>query len=193
VIVGRDAERLRSIAKLIDTWPRKTDTWFVQRTLKFAALKFASIPFVYTLLIRALTILGKDPDAIIGSIARGFSAGRITPQLEFQPSPRLLRLMQRRLAHLDNTNMRIQRAHQALAKAQACSPHTPMETVGDAADKNAYWLMPVLVADPQRFILQLRKHGLDATRGATSMRAFGSVSACPNAHRIMQQVVYLPL
>jgi hypothetical protein len=55
--------------------------------------------------------------------------------------------------------------------------------------------MPVLVNDkvahPANIVIQLRQFGFDATQGATSMRAFGG--DCPNAQRIMRQVVYLPL
>ena len=64
VIVGQDAERMQAIANLINTWPRKSDAWFIQRALKFLALKIASIPFIYTALLRSLSALGKDADAL---------------------------------------------------------------------------------------------------------------------------------
>ncbi|MBK7503546.1 MAG: hypothetical protein IPI14_13865 [Polaromonas sp.] len=40
--------------------------------------QIASIPFISPLL-RSLSRWAKDADALIGSIARGFRAGRITP------------------------------------------------------------------------------------------------------------------
>jgi perosamine synthetase len=195
IIVGKDQLALDKIAQTILAWPRKADTWFFKRSLKFLALKIVSTPLIYTALLRTLSALGKDADALIGSIARGFQAGRITPQLEFQPSPRQQRLLFRRLSAAKHTQTRSAAAAQILQTVQKLLPQTAFETLGNAAHKNAHWLMPVLVADsvtqPANIVIQLRQFGFDATQGATSMRAFGD--HCPQAQRIMRQVVYLPL
>ena len=195
IIVGKDKLMLDKIAQTIQAWPRKADAWFFKRTLKFLALKVASASLIYTALLRTLSALGKDADALIGSIARGFQAGRITPQLEFQPSPRQQRLLFRRLNTAKHTESRSEAADQILQTVQKQLPNIAFETLGNAAHKNAHWLMPVLVNDavthPANIVIQLRQFGFDATQGATSMRAFGG--DCPNAQRIMQQVVYLPL
>ena len=200
IVVGKDKLALDKIAQTIQAWPRKADAWFFKRTLKFLALKLASTPLIYTALLRTLSALGKDADAIIGSIARGFQAGRITPQLEFQPSPRQQRLLKRRLtapSAVKHTPARGAAAAQVLQTVQKLLPQVVFETPGNAAHKNAHWLMPVLVAEPAQpaqLVKQLRHLGYDATQGATSMRAFRSVEQpCPNAQRIMQQVMYLPL
>ncbi len=195
IIVGKDKLALDKIAQTIQAWPRKSKAWFFKRTLKFLVLKLVSTPLVYTALMRSLSALGKDADAIIGSIARGFQAGRITPQLEFQPSPRQQRLLERRLSAAKHTESRSAAASQILQTVQKLLPHIAFETLGNAAQQNAHWLMPVLVTDsatePANIVIQLRQFGIDATQGATSMRAFGP--DCPQAQRIMRQVVYLPL
>jgi perosamine synthetase len=195
IIVGKDKLMLDKIAQTIQAWPRKADAWFFKRTLKFLALKIVSTPLIYTALLRTLAALGKDADALIGSIARGFQAGRITPQLEFQPSPRQQRLLFRRLNTTKHSESRSEAADQILQTLQKLLPQLAFETPGSAAHKNAHWLMPVLVDDkvthPANIVIQLRQFGYDATQGATSMRAFGN--HCPQAQRIMRQVVYLPL
>ena len=195
IIVGKDKLALDKIAQTIQAWPPKADAWFCKRTLKFLALKAASTPIIYTALLRTLSALGKDADAIIGSIARGFQAGSITPQLEFQPSPRQQRLLNRRLSVAKHTPARSAAAAHILQTVQKLLPNVAFETLGSAAHQNAHWLMPVLVNDkvtyPANIVIQLRQFGFDATQGATSMRAFGG--DCPNAQRIMRQVVYLPL
>jgi perosamine synthetase len=195
IIVGKDKLMLDKIAQTIHAWPRKADAWFFKRALKFLALKLVSTPLIYTALLRTLSALGKDADALIGSIARGFQAGRITPQLEFQPSPRQQRLLFRRLNAAKHTPARSAAAAHILQTVQKLLPQTAFETLGNAAHKNAHWLMPVLVNDmvtqPANIVIQLRQLGFDATQGATSMRAFGDHSA--QAQRVMRQVVYLPL
>jgi dTDP-4-amino-4,6-dideoxygalactose transaminase len=195
IMVGKNQSDLAKIEQIISTWPRRADAWFFKRTLKFLALKLASTPLIYTVILRTLSTMGKDADAFIGSIARGFKAGRITPQLEFQPNLRQQRLLFRRLNAAKHTQSRSAAAAQILQTAQKLLPTVAFETLGQAAHKNAHWLMPVLVDDkvthPASIVIQLRQFGFDATQGATSMRAFGS--DCPNAQRIMRQVVYLPL
>lgn len=197
IVVAKNQADLAPLAHIISTWPRKADVWFFQRTLKFLALKLASTPLVYTALLRTLSALGKDADATIGSIARGFQAGRITPQLQFRPSPRQQRLLVRRLtapSAAKHTQARSAAASRMAQTLQKLLPQLAFETPGSAAHKNAHWLMPVLVAEPAQpadLVKQLRHLGYDATQGATSMRAFGD--DCGNAQRIMQQVVYLPL
>lgn len=195
IIVGKDKLALDKIAQTIQAWPRKADAWFFKRTLKFLAIKVASTPLIYTALLRILSALGKDADALIGSIARGFQAGSITPQLEFQPSPRQQRLLFRQLSAAKHPPARSAAAAQILQTVQKLLPQTAFETLGNAAHKNAHWLMPVLVNDtvthPANIVIQLRQFGYDATQGATSMRAFGG--DCPSARRVMRQVVYLPL
>jgi perosamine synthetase len=195
IVVGKDKRALDKIAQTIQAWPRKADAWFYKRTLKFLALKLASTPLIYTALLRTLSAMGKDADALIGSIARGFQAGSITPQLEFRTSPRQQRLLFRRLNAAKHSDSRSVAASQILQTVQKLLPHIAFETLGNAAHQNAHWLMPVLVNDavthPANIVIQLRQFGYDATQGATSMRAFGK--HCPNAQRIMRQVVYLPL
>jgi perosamine synthetase len=197
ILVAKNQAELAHLAHIISAWPRKADAWFFQRTLKFLALKLASTPLVYTALLRTLSALGQDADATIGSIARGFQAGRITPQLQFRPSPHQQRLLVRRLTASNATThseTRAVAAQNILETTQFLLPKIVLATLGDAAHKNAYWLMPVVVPEPQQpaqLVKQLRQFGYDATQGATSMRAFGP--HCPNAQRIMRQVVYLPL
>lgn len=195
IIVGKDKLALDKIAQTIQAWPRKADAWFFKRTLKFLALKIVSTPLIYAALLRTLSALGKDADALIGSIARGFQAGSITPQLEFQPSPRQQRLLFRRLKVAKHTQSRSAAAAQILQTVQKLLPNIAFETLGNAAHKNAHWLMPVLANDtvthPANIVIQLRQLGFDATQGATSMRAFGG--DCAQAQRIMRQVVHLPL
>ena len=194
IIVGKNKSDLTQISHIVNTWPHKSDTWFCLRTLKFLALKLASTPLIYTALLRTLSALGKDADAIIGSIARGFQAGRITPQLQFRTSPRQQRLLMRRLNKAKYSNLRPVAAQHMLKTTQTLLPNVVLETPGGSAHKNAYWLLPILVAEPLQpaeLVKQLRQFGYDATQGATSMRAFGE--HCQNAQRIMQQVVYLPL
>jgi perosamine synthetase len=194
IIVGKNQSALAQIAHIVTTWPRKADTWFCLRTLKFLALKLASTPLIYTALLRTLSALGKDADAIIGSIARGFQAGSICPQLQYRASPRQQRLLVRRLSAAQHSEARPVAAQHMLKTTQTLLPNVVLATPGNAAHKNAYWLLPVLVAEPLQpvqLVKQLRQFGYDATQGATSMRAFGN--HCVSAQRIMLHVVYLPL
>ncbi len=66
-----------------------------------------------------------------------------------------------------------------------------MNRPGRWAAEHAHWVTPVLTPDPDGSIVELRRHGFDATRGTTSLRALGE-SGSPEAVRLIRQVVYLP-
>ena len=86
-----------------------------------------------TALLRSLSALGKDADALIGSIARGFQAGRITPQLAHRMSPRQQRLLSRRLNNATHSDARSQSAMQSLHNAQQQLPNVTLQRIGTAA------------------------------------------------------------
>lgn len=152
--------------------------WYLRRVTKHALLKLASAPALYSLVFKAL----RDPEAAIGSAARGFKPGDLLAQVRRAPPPILLSLLARRLA-----NPPPRRRH----LAQALARHLPAGAVpGSEAPRHGWWLFPVLVSDPAAAIAALRELGLDATQGATSLRAFGPA---PNAERLIGQVVYVPL
>ena len=177
------ADRVR---RRIADWPRLSDSWFLRRAAKYAVLKFLSTPAVYGLFFTALTTLSSNPDARIGSLARGFSAGPIEDAIRHRPPPRLLQLLSRRLqtwrAPADATAPLLERLSRSLT------------VPGLASRPSHWWLAPILTPEPDRLVKCLRSRGYDATRGTTSMRALADAAGTvpPAAAQLIASVVYLP-
>lgn len=183
----RDAALAARIRRRMEASPALPESWFLRRLAKYAGLKILNIPVVYSLFLAILRSLGKDPEIVIGRMARGFGAGRpIAEAVRYRPPLRLLRLLDRRLGNWrpppDATPALLQELAQRLT------------VPGLASQPGNWWLAPVLSADPDALISTLRASGYDATRGTTSMRAIAddAGNTPPLAAHLIGSVVYLP-
>lgn len=188
VALFRDPGLAGRIAARLAAYPVMSDGWFRRRVFKYAVLKVISTPVFYGGLIRILARGGRDPDTVIGQAARGFAgSGPLVEALRRAPPPRLLRLLARRLAHWTP------RPPPGVAAA-AASGLAALAIVPGHAAPGGWWVMPVLCARPERLVAALRRRGLDATRGATSLRVLAADGVDPprEASRLMAEVVYVP-
>ncbi len=184
VAVTRDPAVAAAIAAQMADWPVRDEGAFRRRALKYMGLKALSWPPVYGLLVGGLSVTGRDPDVALGGVARGFKGSDLRAQLRFRPSLGLLRLLVRRLRQPHDYARRAGAAWAALDKWGAGK-----ERPGEAAGKHAYWLVPMLCDDAAAEVKRLRRQGVDATRGATSLRAYGGKVA----QDLLDRVVYLPV
>ncbi len=183
----RDPDLANRVLRRMDGWPALDESWFLRRIAKFAGLKLLNASWLYGLFFTCLLALHKDPEIVIGRMARSFAAGRpIAETVRRRPPLRLLRLLERRLGNWrappDVTGPMLEKLSR-------------MFTVpGVAAKPKHWWLAPMLTDDPDTMIAALRCIGYDATRGATSMRVIGGDDAheTPQATRLINSVVYLP-
>jgi len=182
----RDKALADRVQRRMADWPALGDGWFLRRALKYAALKLIGTPPIFGLFMALLTRLADDPEAVIGSLARGFAGRPIHEAVRHRPPPRLLRLLARRLASwrmpADVTGPMLDRLSRHLT------------VPGLAARPAHWWLAPILIPKAERLIATLRSLGYDATRGTTSMRALVDESGnTPEiAARLIASVVYLP-
>lgn len=185
VAVFRDRELAERVSQRLRTYPVASETWHRQRALKYLVLKAASYPLVLAALFRLFKLIGADWDRIIGSSSRGFAQGALLEAIKWQPPKRLRLLLAKQVVEAESP---IQRQN----ASQAFLNQLPMECrVAQSAESNAYWLMPILVDQPDVFIERLQHYGFDATRGATSLRAF-IPDETPCAKSILERVVYIP-
>ena len=185
VAVFRDMDLAERAAAIEARYPAMSEQWFLQRMAKFAALKLASAPLVYGLVLRAIQAATGDAEKYVGAVARGFPAGEILKHIRARPPARMLRLMHRRIAETADDSARIDASRDVLGRLPL-----GMSEVGADAPSLHFWLVPILVDQPAEAALALRAHGYDATRGATSLRCIGENA--PNAWRLIEHVLYLP-
>ena len=185
VALFRDPALARAVAGRLAGWPERSDGWFLRRVLKYAILKAASHPLIFGLIHRVLGRSGRDVDAVLGGLARGFAPDQPVQQaVRHRPPARLLRLLARRLERTGDRHEGPDRA--CLEQIGAIQPVPGLDRPTPPT-----WLLPVLADHPAALIAALAEEGYDATRGATSMRVIGPGPA-PVAEDLMARVVYLP-
>jgi len=183
----RDPTLAERVRRRLATYAPLPESWFVRRIVKFLVLKFLNLTPVYSTLLAALRLAGRDPDETLGNMARGFAGGQsIAEAVRHRPPRRLLALLARRLntwkPRADATHLLLDRLGSRL-------------TVPGLATRPRHgWLAPVMVSDPRTLVAALRKDGFDATTGATSMGVIRDDhgNSAPEAQRMMGSIVYLP-
>ena len=185
VAVFRDRALANRVQGRIDAYRPLSELWFRRRALKYVALTVLSTPWAYGAMARIAAWRGRDLDAVIGGVARGFSGGGLLAAIRRRLPKRMVALLSRQVARAGRVRER-QRLCEAFIDGLP-----PSARVGSGVQRHAYWLMPVLARDPDAVVARLRAAGFDATRGQTSLRAFDA-ERTPAARRLIDQIVYLP-
>jgi perosamine synthetase len=185
VAVFRDKALAMTFADRLAAYRQLGAGWYARRIVKYAALKALSAPLLYGLVSRLMRFAGKDLDAAINGLTRGFGQN---PEIERfrRRSPNAMdRLIAKRLAARHDLSARTERASALISGL----PDT--DVPGCAALDRTFWITPVLVADPDEARRRLMTLGFDATRGTTSLRVVGQ-AAGSTAAAMMRDILYLP-
>lgn len=182
----RDAALASRVKQRLAAHTPRTETWLRQRALKYLLLKTLTGPALYSAVISAIKLTGKDPDSLIGEAARGFSGSNLIDAIRGRPPRRMIALMARQVC-----STCAQSERQSTCRDFLRALPEAMTSLGKAAQQHAFWLVPLRCADPASAIRYLRQRGFDATRGTTSLRALDPASAS-NADTLMKEVVYIP-
>lgn len=176
------------------TYPRAPSGAFLKRVVKFAGLKFISLPLPYACFVRWCAWRGRDYDTAIQMSVRGFARERLLERLRQQPSRGLLWLMLRRIVRSDGTRVRARKeVGDWLMHALAGTVEVP----GRAAPYADHWVFTILSDERVAFIARLRAAGFDATSVAT-MRSVPAPADRPDlapreAERMLARLVYVPM
>jgi dTDP-4-amino-4,6-dideoxygalactose transaminase len=188
------AEKMRFIER---QYPIKSELWFLKRAVKYFCLKTLSIPQIYAKLLALMKLLHRDLDLTINSMTRGFAPGDLLPKIRYRPPNRLLALLQRRLKSCDDRwfSDRSQTARKfiSLLLPEITCP-------GARTTSHSFWLVPVIVNNPEMLMTKLRENGFDATRGNSSLAIDNADNQVPptslqplEAQKLMQQILFLPV
>lgn len=198
VAIIQDKTLASKIKNIEYDYPQRSEFWFLQRLLKYYCLKLLSIPVLYCNVLAVLKALGKDVDSAINSMTRGFSKGDILDKIRYRPPKRMLALLNRRLSNYHNDWVE---KRQSNARKFISLLLPEIVCLGSSAEYNSFWLVAILVSDPEFMMTKLRENGFDATRGSTSL-TFIDASQFENKHqnlinmnseRLIKYVLYLPV
>jgi perosamine synthetase len=158
---------------------------YLKKLLRVLGLVAVTRPQPYGLVSRACVRLGYDLDALVGGVVRGFPprepAATFFRRLRHRPSAPLLAMLDRR---------------PMTGEGFACRLRVVDLHPGQRSLERTHWVFPVIVADPETLIADLRRLDLDASRATSSIatvEAPAGRSSPGEASLMMSGVVFLPV
>ena len=155
----KDAELRKRMRALQFQYPIQPDAKHRKRIVQFMGLKFLTARPVLSAIYRFYQAKGQDYEDKLADRVRDVAPLKTAKNMRFQPSATMLHLMNRRLARFDMEQVSArQRKGERLRNLIGTSVVQPAQ---DNAHHD-YWVFPLLVSEPRKFIEALRKEGFDA-------------------------------
>lgn len=177
---------LAEMRGLRDADPVQRTGEYLRRLLLYGAFKAVTEPHVFGAAARLAGLLGIDRHRLIHEFTRNVPADALLERLRHRPCDAVLGLLARRLEIGDALiRRRVVKGRELVA---AIGPKVPVPTRD--AESHAYWMVPVLPADPKRLTDGLRRAGFDAMAGRLAPVA-DARHETPGAQRLAE-AVYVP-
>lgn len=156
----RDPDLRQRMCRTQSDYPVQSRRAYFARLLKYSALKALSARVPFGIAARCCGAAGRDPDALIGRLARNFPSKDFFHRIRRQPSAPLLKLLLRRWRCYDPDRLRVR-----TEKGYSLAKQLGDVSVKDdpASEANTSWVFPILVTDPNSVVKRLRQVGFDAT------------------------------
>ena len=193
----RDREVLGRMRRIQAFYPPQGRGAYLKKLLRVLGLLAVSRPQPYGLVSRACVGLGYDLDALVGGVVRGFPprepAATFFRRLRHRPSAPLLAMLDRRLRTFDEKRLvkRAMTGERIARRLRVVDLHP-----GQRSLERTHWLFPVIVADPEVLVADLRRLDLDASQATSSIAAVEAPAGRPSpaeASLMMSGVVFLPV
>ena len=198
VLRVRDEEVLGRMRKMQASYPPQGRGAILEEAARgYSVSSWSRGPCPTVWSARACVRLGYDLDALVDGAVRGFPprepAATFFRRLRHRPSAPLLAMLARRLRTFDGKRLvRRATAGERFARRLRVADLHP----GRRSLERTHWLFPVVVADPEALIADLRRLDLDASRATSSIAAVEAPAGRPSpgeASLMMSGVVFLPV
>ena len=149
-------DRMRDIQS---HYPVQPEAKHRKRILQFMGLKLVTARPMLAAIYRFYNARGQDYEDKLADRVRDVAPLKSAKNMRFQPSVTMLHLMNRRLARFDMEQVSArQRKGERLSGLLGTSVVQPAQ----ANAHHDYWVFPLLVSEPRKFIEALRREGFDA-------------------------------
>lgn len=188
----RQADRLARMLTHQSTWPTQSRYSFIKRIGKYSLVKMMGSRMGMSVLFQSCRLRGKDHDRFVSQAARGFPGADFFDKIRQQPALPLLRMLARRLERFDATAMvkRQQRALRFMNRLRAHAPQIGLFSPGEKLNRQTYWVLTLLVNEPERIAKELWHAGFDAT-SRCSLEVVGP-QELPNCRKVLDHCLFLP-
>lgn len=196
ICVIRDRDLFDRMTSIHDTYDVQPICEYTMKVLKYTSI---TTLFNSTFLVRygmsAFRAVGIDHKRVFLPLLRGFP-NNLMDKIRRRPSVALLRNLTLRLLDFKQEEFNVSKLKGDYMQAKLPVSY---HVVGENAMVRNYWLFPVLVDNPDKFVGYLNDYGVDASTGSTQLRCVqddtvpDSSIVSPSAKFIMDHVVYLPV
>ena len=187
-------QRLRDrVRRAQAEYPVQRRRTYFGRLIKYLGLRIVSMRPIYTLMAWIFGKLGISLDRVANGSVRGFSGPNFFRRIRRQPSAPLLAMMLRRISRFSSERLEL-RADNGRFLADQLENCIP--SPGHAASPHSFWLVPIVVDNPQLAIEILARHGFDATQGQSLCVVQPPTGreerAALEAQELMSKIIFLP-
>ncbi len=168
VVVVRDSVLAKAMKRELATYATQPTWRYLVRVLRFAAMKIATYPLIYGLLVYGIRKFQVDHEYLIHSSTKSVSSDGFTTRLRTRPCRALVRVIERRVEESD-ASLQLRELKGTVLHG-AIANEVPL--VLRNRRPNSYWMIPVLADDVEKFKNALRDKGFDALSGR--LAAIGS-------------------
>jgi len=179
-------ERMRSMLESDPVQPTSEHLW---RLITYGALKVSSAARLFGMIIAVLEALGIEHQELIHRLTRSVSPEDLLAKIRQQPCAALLALLERRLYQGDLPVSRRTELGRTLFGALGPDVDLPTRNAGP----HGYWLIPVLISEPEALARELRGEGFYPMSGRLAVVADNGApgTTSPGAERLVAESVYL--
>ena len=158
VAIIRDKGLYEIMTNKLMSYPVQPTWRYFLRVCRFGATKIATHPLIYGSVIRVLQLLGIDHETVIHASTKSASGASFKRWLHARPCTALLRVIERKINNCETD-----------LQSRVKKGSSLVDSVGERVTlvlrnqrPNAFWMVPVLVADVGRFKDEMRRAGFDA-------------------------------
>jgi hypothetical protein len=175
------------------SYPVQPQSKQLKRVAQFIALKLLTARPALSVIYRYYRAKGQDYEDALAERARDVAPLKTARNLRWRPSAGMLTLLNRRLATFDGESIRARtRSGERLRDLLNGSVELPAQ----ASRHHDYWVFPLLVGEPKRFISGLRAEGFDAADLPRSQHIAAPTDRPElepvNAARVIRDIVVVP-
>lgn len=192
----RDAALRDRVREVTRAWPEQSTARYARKVGSYLGLAGLRAPSRYGAFARGVERNGSSLDAVITAAVKGFPAA--TPEalvaaIRARPCAALCATLRAALEGFDVS--RVARRRDAGERLLLALDGVPV--LGAAMPDRTHWLFAVRVREPDALVSTLRREGLDAARGTSTITALTAPPSRPDAHPAVcaawpAEMVFLP-
>ena len=170
-----------------EDWPHQSRWAFGKRLIKYGVVKAMSTRMICGGFYRWMRLFGSDHDRVASKMARGFAGPRFFDRIRQQPCTPLLWLLNEKLRQYSSQQAR---ERNELGRLFISQLGDASYVLGSEMQRPTFWVLPILVDQPEPLIQRLWAEGFDASHSCSLESLVESPDAVTQF--IMQHIVFLP-